>query len=586
MVAWTAACRHLPGYTTGLRHYRPADRTALASTVVAVGMRPVAAWPGRLLPHIPCQDAGPRQPAATHTRTAPLTAEQLYVVAGALLADGGESFVQDHGPAQIARSIQARQRYGPHLWHATFRERTRVRDRAMEHPLPSSNKGKRWCYRRQATRPSYTATPRLPVAHPNRRAVDHLAWHHQARSLPAPCQLAAGADQGLPYGGRPLAAGNPAAHHQRHKQTAGARMGQPPTLVRSPDQEKHLRAAGYDAAIRTTDVLDLHVGPITQARPATTLAVAQHGPQSPKLVVCMFSPAYAQIAVCDPKHLQGPEAVIRVGDCARVIVKALQEGEHHALQLRACPKDNARAAKPGVPLAAALPAHLELQLAVTTTVYHWVQAFHDLQWRGNPDRQIGATHWQEWLQAKAQRASVGGLGPAPTARALDASAPSGRWRPTQSCRPTYPSTRRQRAPCASRCCSLRQGGPHNPQSAPYVQTSSTQAGLCSRTWRGTRCPGRRQGSGPHILQGRARRSPWHVPYAERPPPSQAAGKVAAPEGGEEAAVPAPEADGAPHQGSIPAQLPPLWPPLGAGSPHPMAPAHPRPDPAAMPVRDS
>ena len=76
----------------------------------------------------PLPDTQPRQPAATHTPTAPLTAEQLYVVAARLLADGGESFVHHHGPAQIAGSIQGRQRDAPHPWHATLHGRTCVRD--------------------------------------------------------------------------------------------------------------------------------------------------------------------------------------------------------------------------------------------------------------------------------------------------------------------------------------------------------------------------------------------------------------------------------------------------------------------------
>ena len=93
----------------------------------------------------------------------------------------------------------------------------------------------------------------------------------------------------------------------------------------------------------------------------------------------MFSPADAHIAVCDPERLLGPGAVIRVADCARMIVKALQEGEHHTLLLRVRLKDNAKAAKPGVWLAAGHPADLELELAVPTTVYRWLQAFHDLR---------------------------------------------------------------------------------------------------------------------------------------------------------------------------------------------------------------
>ena len=94
----------------------------------------------------------------------------------------------------------------------------------------------------------------------------------------------------------------------------------------------------------------------------------------------------------------------------------------------------------------------------------------------------------------------------------------------------------------------------------------------------------------HILQGRARRSPWHAPYARRPPP-QAAGHT---NGEEEAPRAAPGAGGAAQQGSIPAglaPLAPLWAPLGAGSPHPMAPSHQGDlaapvDPAAIAMRDS
>ena len=177
----------------------------------------------------------------------------------------------------------------------------------------------------------------------------------------------------------------------------------PPTLVLSPDQEEHLRAALQGDAIRTMDVPDLHAGPITHARPAATLAVAQRGQQNPQWVFWMFSLADAHIAVCDPERLPGPEAVIRVADCARVIVKARWDGEHHALLLQVRLKDNARAATPGTWPVTTLTANLELQLAVPTTVYHWLQAFHDLRWRSKPNRQIGATHWQEWLQADAQR---------------------------------------------------------------------------------------------------------------------------------------------------------------------------------------
>ena len=134
----------------------------------------------------------------------------------------------------------------------------------------------------------------------------------------------------------------------------------------------------------------------------------------------MFSPADAHIAVCNPEHLPGTEAVVGVADCTRMIVKALQEGKHHAQLLRVRLKDNAKAARSGVWPAAAHPTDLELQLAVQTTVDHWLQAFHYLRWMAKPDGQIGATHWHEWLQADAQHDPIRSLRPAPVTRALDA----------------------------------------------------------------------------------------------------------------------------------------------------------------------
>ena len=187
-------------------------------------------------------------------------------------------------------------------------------------------------------------------------------------------------------------------------------MGYPPALVWSPDQEEHLQAARQGDTIRATNV------------PAT-LAVAQQGQQNLQWVVCMLGPVDAHIAVCDPKCLPGPEAVVGVANCARMIVKALREGEHHALLLHVRLKENAKAAKPGVWPAAAHLADLELQLAVPTTVYHCLQVFHHLRWRGKPERQIGAKHGQEWLQADTQRDAIRSLGTAPATRALDAAAP-------------------------------------------------------------------------------------------------------------------------------------------------------------------
>ena len=172
-----------------------------------------------------------------------------------------------------------------------------------------------------------------------------------------------------------------------------------------------------------------------------------------------------------------------------------------------------------------------------------------------------------------------------------------RWRNTRFRWPTCPSTRRRRAPSESRCRSPRHGGPRSQRNAPYVPTSTTQVERCWNTWRGTRCTPPPQWKTrrrpPTSSKGGERRSPWHAPYAQRPP-IQAAGHAAAPEDEKEAPRAAPGAGGAAHQGSIPAglaPLAPLWAPLGAGYPHPMAPAHPRDlaapaDPAATPIRDS
>ena len=225
--------------------------------------------------------------------------------------------------------------------------------------------------------------------------------------------------------------------------------------------------------------------------------------------------------------------------------------------------------------AAVHPADLELQLAVPTTVYHWLQAFHDLRWWAKPDRQIGATHWQAWLQADGQRDAVRSLGPAPPTRALDAAAP---------CRALAPHT----VPLANL--------PFEPVTKGAIRKlvplpPARGAMLEHLAWHTVHAaaPQEDKEAASNILQGRARRSPWHAPYARRPP-SQAADHA---DSEEEAPGAAPGTGGAAQQGSIPAGLAPLahlWAPLGTGSPHPMAPAHPwalaaSADPAAMPMRD-
>ena len=379
-VAWTAACRHLARDTAGIRQYRPADRTALVSRVAAVTMEPVAAWPARLLPHVPCRDTRSRQPAATHTPTAPLTAEQLYVVAAALLAHGGESFVHHHGPTQIAGSIQGPQRDAPHPWHATLRERTRVRDAGGGTPPPGPQQGEALVLKGagyQAILHGHAGGYRSHILAGGRWTV----WHGTARQGAFPPDVDWQQEPTRTYYVTadlwpPAVLLHTISAPNKRKEQGWAH---PRTLVCSPDKEEHLLAAWQGDAIRTTDFSDLHAGPGTHARPAATPPVAERGQQNPQWVVCMFSPAHAHIAVCDPEHLPGPEAVIRVAECARVIVKALREGEHHALLLQVGMKDNAMAAKPGVRPAATRPADLELRLAVPTTVYHWLQAFHDVR---------------------------------------------------------------------------------------------------------------------------------------------------------------------------------------------------------------
>ena len=226
-------------------------------------------------------------------------------------------------------------------------------------------------------------------------------------------------------------------------------------------------------------------------------------------------------------------------------------------------------------------------------MYHWLQAFHDLRWRGKPDRKIGSTHWQAWLQADAQRDAIRSLGPAPATRALDAAAPGRALAPH-----TVPLANLPFEPATEGA--VRKSVPLPPAQGA---TEPTKCPLCADKYYTSRAmlehlawhavhaaaPVDDKEAASNILQGRARRSPWQAPYAWHPPP-QAADHA---EGDEEAPGGAPGTGGAAQQGSVPAgqaPLAPLWAPLGTGSPQSMAPAHPRAlaapaDPAAMPMRD-
>ena len=252
--------------------------------------------------------------------------------------------------------------------------------------------------------------------------------------------------------------------------------------------------------------------------------------------------------------------------------------------------------------AAAHPADLELQLAVPTKVYHWLQAFHDLQWRGKPQRQIGSTHWQTWLQADAQRDAIRSLGPAPATRALDAAAPGHALAPHTVPLANLPFEPATEGAIWKSVLLPPARGATKPTKCPLCADKYYTSGamLEHLAWHAVHAaaPADDKEAASNILQGRARRSPWHAPYARRPPP-QAANRA---DGDEEAPGAAPGTGSAAQPGSIPAglaplaplappaPLAPLWAPLGTGS-NPMAPAHPDAlaapaDPAAMPMWDS
>ena len=102
--------------------------------------------------------------------------------------------------------------------------------RAAAHPLLGLSRGRHWCCRRQATRPSCTATL---------EGTDGTSWPGAAglsgtappgKGHFRPCPTSTGS-RGLPRPSicqRTLAAGGPATHRQRPQKEAGTGMGQPP----------------------------------------------------------------------------------------------------------------------------------------------------------------------------------------------------------------------------------------------------------------------------------------------------------------------------------------------------------------------
>ena len=226
-------------------------------------------------------------------------------------------------------------------------------------------------------------------------------------------------------------------------------------------------------------------------------------------------------------------------------------------------------------------------------MYHWLQAFHNLRWRGKPVLQIGATHWQAWLQADAQRDAVRSFGPAPATRALDAAAPGRTLAPHTVPLANLPF---EPAPWGA----IRKSVPLPPARGATEPTKclmcadkyyTSRAMLEHLAWHAVHAaaPLEDKEAASDILQGRARRSLWHAPYARRPPP-RAAGHADS-EHRDTQSGPGNQRCGPTrvHPRGI-GPLAPLWAPLGTGSPHPMAPAHQGAlaapaDPAAMPMRD-
>ena len=187
-------------------------------------------------------------------------------------------------------------------------------------------------------------------------------------------------------------------------------------------------------------------------------------------------------------------------------------------------------------------------------------------------------HWQMWLQADAQRDAIRGLGPAPATRALDAAAPGHTLAPH-----TVPLANLPFEPAAEGA--IRKSVPLPPARGA---TEPTKCPLCADKyytsgamlehllWHAVHAaaPADDKEAASNILQGRARRSPWHAPCARRTPP-QAADHA---DGDEEAPGAAPGTGGAAQPGSMsipaglaplaplapPASRAPLWAPLGTG----------------------
>ena len=196
----------------------------------------------------------------------------------ALLADGGESFVHHHGPAQIAGSIQGAQRDAQHPPCATLGERTRIRDTGGGAPPPGPPRAEALVIQtagNQAILHGHAGGYRSHILAEGKWTV----WHGTARkgAFPPKVDCRQAPTQAYYMAADPwlLAVLLHTISAPSKRQEPG--WANPPTLVWSPDQEEHLRAVWHGDAIWTSDVPDLHAGPITHARPAATVVMAQRG---------------------------------------------------------------------------------------------------------------------------------------------------------------------------------------------------------------------------------------------------------------------------------------------------------------------
>ena len=155
-------------------------------------------------------------------------------------------------------------------------------------------------------------------------------------------------------------------------------------------------------------------------------------------------------------------------------------------------------------------------------MYRWLQAFHDLQWRGKPDRQIGSTHWQKLLQADAQHTAICGLGPTAKATALDVLAPGRTLAPhTVSLAKLSPNTERESSVRKSVTLPPARGATE-PTTCPMCAEKFHTSGAMMEhlVWHAVHAPALAEDreAASNILGRKARRSPSHAPYAQHPPP--------------------------------------------------------------------